>query len=235
MTGSASVIFRFAIHILHFSFVWRPVALRDVADDDWRRSRFSSDPVHPASEIRIMTSLRFVAPVALLAMAFVNVRPAVAQAPAVTVPAAAAPATTAPAGPPPAYGEPIKLEAALKVLSAAKEEADKQGWPVAIAVVDGAGHLVAFTRLDNTQYGSVDVSIAKAKSAALFRRPTKVFEDILAGGGAGLRILKLEGAMPLDGGLPIMVDGRIVGGIGVSGVQSAQDAQVGAAGLAALK
>jgi len=127
-----------------------------------------------------MTSLRFVALIVLLAIALVDVRPASAQAPA----ASAAPAAAPPAPPAP-YGAPISLEAAQKVLAAAKEEADKQGWPVAIAVVDPAGYLVAFHRLDNTQLGSVEVSIAKARSAALFRRPTKVFEDILAGGARG--------------------------------------------------
>jgi uncharacterized protein GlcG (DUF336 family) len=132
------------------------------------------------------------------------------------------------------YGPSINLETAQKVLAAAKTEADKNGWPVAIAVVDTAGFLVAFTRLDNTQLGSVDVAIGKAKTATLFRRPTKAFQDVLAQGGDGLRILALPGATPLEGGLPIVVDGKIVGGIGVSGVQSSQDAQIAAGGLTAL-
>lgn len=168
--------------------------------------------------------------IATLALA-VALSPAAILAQAPTAAQAAAPA----AGPPPAYGEPIKLALALKVLAAAQEEADKNSWPVAIAVVDGGGHLVALHRLDNTQYGSVEVAIQKAKTAALFRRPTKVFEDILAQGGAGLRILKLPGALPLEGGLPIMHEGKIIGGIGVSGVQSGQDAQIAAAGLTAVK
>ena len=171
-----------------------------------------------------MFSLRAIALGTVVSLALLGTRHAAAQAPAATPPA-----------PPSPYGAPITLEAAQKMLTAAKEEADKNGWPVAIAVVDGAGFLVAFHRLDNTQLGSVEVSIAKARSAALFRRPTKVFEDILAGGGSGQRVLKLEGAMPVDGGLPIVVDGKIVGAIGVSGVQSVQDAQVATAGLAALK
>lgn len=166
---------------------------------------------------------------ALAVVAVVSSPAVLAQAPA------AAPAAAPPAGPPPAYGEPIKLALALKVLAAAQEEADKNSWPVAIAVVDGGGHLVALHRLDNTQYGSVEVAIQKAKTAALFRRPTKVFEDILAQGGAGLRILKLPGALPLEGGVPIILDGKIIGGIGVSGVQSGQDAQIAAAGLTAVK
>jgi glc operon protein GlcG len=144
-------------------------------------------------------------------------------------------AAQAPAAPPIVpYGAPIALETALKVLAAAKTEADANNWPVAIAVVDTGGHLVAFHRLDNTQIGSVTVAIEKAKTSALFRRPTKAFQDVLAQGGDGLRILKLPGATPLEGGLPIVVDGKIVGGIGVSGVQSSQDAQIAAAGLTAL-
>jgi uncharacterized protein GlcG (DUF336 family) len=185
-------------------------------------------PAPPASEICTMRSLRLFAVALLPAVVAMMAQSAAAQQLSPTP-------TPLPAAPLPAYGEPIKLEAALKVLAAAKKEADKQGWPVAIAVVDQAGYLVAFHRIDNTQLGSVDVSIAKARSAALFRRPTKAFEDVLAGGGSGQRILKIEGAMPVDGGLPIMIDGKIVGAIGVSGVQSSQDAEVAAAGLGALK
>jgi glc operon protein GlcG len=133
------------------------------------------------------------------------------------------------------YGEPIKLEAALKVIAAAEVEANKNSWPVAIAVVDCGGHLVAFHRLDNTQLGSVEVALQKAKTSALFRRPTKAFEDTLAMGGASLKILSLPGALPVEGGLPIIVDGKIVGAIGVSGVKSTEDAQIAAAGLEALK
>lgn len=136
---------------------------------------------------------------------------------------------------PPAYGPPISLSQAFQVLEAAKAEAEKQKWPVAIAVVDGGGHLVAFYRLDNTQYGSVDVAIAKAKSAALFRRPTKAFEDILAGGGSNLRILKVEGAIPVEGGVPILLSGKIIGAIGVSGVKSNEDGIIAQAGAAAIK
>lgn len=153
---------------------------------------------------------------------------AAAQAPA----APTAPAT--PPAPPMPYGASIDLATALKVLAAAKTEADNNSWPVAIAIVDTGGHLVAFHRLDNTQLGSVEVALAKAKTAALFRRSTKVFQDAMAQGGAGLRILALPGATPVEGGLPIVVDGKIVGGIGVSGVQSSEDAQIAGAGLSAL-
>lgn len=133
------------------------------------------------------------------------------------------------------YGEPIKLEMAKQVLAAAEAEAKKNSWPVAIAVVDGGGFLVAFSRLDNTQYGSVDVAIGKAKSAAQFRRPTKVFQEGIAKGGDGLRFLALPGAVPLEGGIPLVLDGKIIGAIGVSGVKSDEDAVVAAAGVAAVK
>ena len=133
------------------------------------------------------------------------------------------------------YGEPISLDQAKKVIAAAEAEAKKNNWPVAIAVVDGSGFLVAFQRLDNTQLGSVEVALEKAKTSALFRRPTKVFEDLLVTGGSGLRVLKLPGALPIEGGLPIVKDGKIIGAIGVSGVKSTEDAQVATAGLEVLK
>jgi len=141
----------------------------------------------------------------------------------------------APSPPPPPYGAPISLAQAHKIVDAAEAEANKQGWAVAIAIVDGAGHLVLLHRLDNTQYGSVEVAIEKAKTSALFRRPTKVFEELLEKGGSNLRILKLPGALPLEGGLPIIVDGKLIGAIGVSGVKSTEDAQVAGVGIAALK
>ena len=133
------------------------------------------------------------------------------------------------------YGEPISLDMAKKVIAAAEVEAKKNNWPVAIAVVDGAGFLIAFHRLDNTQLGSVEVAMQKAKSAALFRRPTKVFEDTLATGGANLKVLKLPGALPVEGGLPIIQGDKIIGAIGVSGVKSTEDAQIATAGIESLK
>lgn len=131
------------------------------------------------------------------------------------------------------YGTPISHEQAKKVIAAAAEEAKKQNWPVAIAVVDASGFLVAFERLDNTQLGSVEVAQEKAKTSALFRRPTKAFEETLAAGNT--RVLKLPGALPVEGGLPIIVDGKVIGAIGVSGVKSTEDAQVATAGIEALK
>jgi uncharacterized protein GlcG (DUF336 family) len=120
------------------------------------------------------------------------------------------------------------------MMAAAEAEAMKQSWPVAIAIVDNAGYLVMFHRLDNTQLGSVEVALEKAKTAVLFRRPTKAIEDRLAAGGADLKLLRLP-AMPLEGGIPIVHEGKIIGGIGVSGVQSNQDAAVATAGLRALQ
>lgn len=141
----------------------------------------------------------------------------------------------APAQEPIPYGPPITLEQAKTVIAAAQAEAKKQKWPVAVAVVDGGGHLVAFEKLDNTQLGSIGVALEKAKSAALFRRPTKAFEDALAMGGANLRVLKVPGAIPVEGGIPIVLDGKIVGAVGVSGVKANEDGQVAQAGVDALK
>jgi glc operon protein GlcG len=136
---------------------------------------------------------------------------------------------------PPAYGPAITLEQAMKVMVGAETEAKKNNWPVAIVVLDSGGNLVALHRLDNTQFGSIEIARQKAWSAVAFRRPTKAFQDGLAAGGVGLRILALEGASPVEGGLPILVDGKVVGSVGVSGVTGEQDSMVAAAGVAALK
>lgn len=135
----------------------------------------------------------------------------------------------------PQYGANVTLEQAKKLIAAGAAEARKNNWPVAIAVVDNAGMLVAFEKMDNTQTASVLVSQDKASSAAMYRRPTKVGQDGVAGGGAGLRLLNLRGMSVVEGGLPIVVDGKIIGGIGVSGVTSDQDGVVAAAGLGGLK
>jgi len=141
---------------------------------------------------------------------------------------AVAPAPSVASGPIP-YGEPISLTQARQVMEAAEKIAAQNSWPVAIAIVDGAGHIVLFARMDNTQYGSVDVAIQKAKTAALFRRTTKEFEDRITQGGANLKILGLP-VTPVEGGVPIVIDGKIVGAIGVSGVLSTQDGEVATAG-----
>jgi glc operon protein GlcG len=135
----------------------------------------------------------------------------------------------------PQYGPNVTHEAARKALAGAIAEARKQNLPMAVAVVDTAGMLVAFERMDNTQTGSIAVAQDKASSAAMYRRPTKAFQDVLAAGGAGLRVLTLRGANAVEGGLPIVVDGRIVGAIGVSGGSAEQDGVVAKAGLDGLK
>ena len=136
----------------------------------------------------------------------------------------------------PQYGPNVTQEQAHKAATAALAEARKINVPMAVTVVDNAGQLVLFDRMDNTQTGSIAVSQDKAVSAAMFRRPTKAFQDAVAGGGAGLRILTLRGANAVEGGLPLMVDGKIIGGIGVSGGSAEQDgggAKAGADALAA--
>jgi len=132
------------------------------------------------------------------------------------------------------YGAPILLEAAKKAMAAAEAEATKNNWGVAIAIVDSGGNLVMLQRLDNTQLSAVRIAEAKARTAVEFRRPTKVLEDAVAGGGVGLRVLTF-GASVAEGGVPIVSRGTIVGGIGVSGVASYEDAQVAQAGADALK
>ena len=131
------------------------------------------------------------------------------------------------------YGISIAPDAAKKAAAAAIAEARKNNWAMAVAVVDTGGYLVYFERMPDTQIGSVDVAIAKAKTAALFRRATKTFQDTLAGGGDGLRILGLPGAVPVEGGIPIIVDGKLIGAIGASGGSSDQDGRTAQAGAAA--
>ena len=135
----------------------------------------------------------------------------------------------------PQYGTSINLEDAKKAIAAGQVEARKHGWPVAIAILDTAGMLVAYEKMDNTQTASIQVAIDKGRSAAIYRRPTKVFEDLVAKGGAGVRVMNLRDASTVDGGLPIVVGGKVIGGIGVSGVASDQDAVVAKAGTEALK
>lgn len=133
------------------------------------------------------------------------------------------------------YGPNVTLDQAKAVLAAAEAEATRQNWNVAIAVVDTAGNLVAFIKRDDTQTASVEVAQGKAQSAAIFKRPTKSFQDTIAAGGVGLRALTLEGVVAAEGGVPLLVDGAIVGAVGVSGVTSEQDGMVAAAGAAALQ
>ena len=132
-------------------------------------------------------------------------------------------------------GPAINVETAKKAAAAALAEARKNGWLMVVAVVEPNGTLVYYEKMDNAQLGSAEVAIDKARSAALYKRPTKAFQDAVAGGGAGLRVLGLKGAEPVEGGLPIIVDGKLIGAIGLSGDLSEHDGQCAAAGVSALK
>ena len=131
------------------------------------------------------------------------------------------------------YGPAITLDTAKKMATAAMAEARKNSWNVAVAITDNHGMLIYYERLDDTQTASAIIAVEKARTSATYRRPTKEMEDGITSGRAA--ILGLPGATPIDGGLPIIVDGKQIGAIGVSGVTSAQDAQVARAGLDALK
>ncbi|MBI3897222.1 MAG: heme-binding protein [Gammaproteobacteria bacterium] len=133
---------------------------------------------------------------------------------------------------PPRYGAPISLTAAKKVMAAAEAEAARHHWPMVIAIVDSSSHLVMLHKLDQAQYGSVEIAQAKAETALKFRRPTKVFEDALAAGS--VRVLSMANVAALEGGIPLLANGEVIGAIGVSGMHSSQDAQVAQAGAEAL-
>jgi glc operon protein GlcG len=149
--------------------------------------------------------------------------------------AAFLPRAAAAQGQPTMYGPSIVAEQAKTIAAAAIAEAKKNQWTMAIAIVDTAGDLVYFERMDHTQVGSVDIAQAKARSSARFKRPTKAFQDALAAGGEGWRILSLEGAVAVEGGIPLMSGGKIIGAIGASGGTSQQDGVTAAAGAATLK
>jgi glc operon protein GlcG len=143
------------------------------------------------------------------AMAFAG--PAVAQQPAAPAPV-------------PTYGQPgVNLEQATKAVEAAIAEAKKNGWLMAVAVVSNSGFLVHFSKMDQTQFASIQIAMDKAKAAAMFRRPTKVFEDRANGGGPS--VLSLHGVVASEGGIPLMRDGKVIGAIGCSGGTSPQDGQ----------
>jgi glc operon protein GlcG len=134
----------------------------------------------------------------------------------------------------PSYGPPITTEHARKVASVALAEARANNWAMAAAVVDPAGILVYFERMDDTQNASSEIAIDKARSAALFRRPTKTFQDSVERGGIGLRVMALRGAIPVEGGVPLVINGQIVGGLGVSGGTAEQDGQCAKAATDAM-
>lgn len=134
----------------------------------------------------------------------------------------------------PSYGPPITLDQAKRAMAAAELEAAKNSWQVAITILDSGGNMVMFHKFDNTQLSAVTVSEGKARTALTFKRPSKALDDAIAAGGAGLRLLALKDITPLEGGLPIVVDSKIIGAIGVSGALSSQDSQVAKAGADAV-
>ena len=133
------------------------------------------------------------------------------------------------------YGPSVTLENARKAAAPAVAEAEKNHWNVAVAIVDTSGNLVYYEKMDNTQLGSANVAIDKARTAALFKRPSKSFEDTVTTTPGGTRVLSLRGVTAIEGGIPLVMDGKIVGAIGVSGATSAQDAQCAKAGADVLK
>src|SRR6185312_10291061 len=130
----------------------------------------------------------------------------------------------------PPYGPPITLDDAKRAMAAAELEAAKNSWQVAITILDSGGNMVMFHRFDNSQLSAISVSEGKARTALTFKRPSKALDDAIAAGGAGMRLLALKDITPLEGGLPIVVDGKIIGAIGVSGALSSQDSQVAKVG-----
>lgn len=126
----------------------------------------------------------------------------------------------------------ISLAGAKRMVEAAEEEAARNGWNVVIAIVDGTGELVLLHRRDGTQIASVSIATGKARTAVRFKRPTKALEDAVAGGRTAM--LAVEGILPMEGGIPVIIDGQVAGAVGVSGVLSSQDAQVAQAGIDAL-
>ena len=132
------------------------------------------------------------------------------------------------------YGPPIPLDQAKKAMAAAEAKATQNDWNVAISIVDSGGHAVMLQRLDGTQLASIRIAEGKARTAVEFRRPTKALEDVIAGGGAGLRYFTVRDVNLMEGGVPIVVEGKIIGGIGVSGVDSRNDAQIAQAGADAV-
>lgn len=159
-------------------------------------------------------------------------RPAMRLRPVVVATALVATAAARPLRAQLAQQPVLTLEAARRAVAAAEAEARRNRWNVSIAVVDAHGELVAFQRMDDAAYTSAEIAQAKARSAARFRRPTRAFDSSLAAGGT--RLLALPGAVPIEGGVPIAVNGRVVGAVGVSGVTSQQDAQCATAGAAAV-
>ncbi len=156
--------------------------------------------------------------------------PALAQQPVPAAPSPTAPVSTATLP----YGPPVTLDQAKRVMAAAELEAMKNSLQVAISILDSGGNLVAFHKIDNTQLSATEAAEGKARTALQFKRPSKTLDDAIAAGGGGMRLLALKDITPLEGGLPLVANGMIVGAIGVSGALSSQDGQVAKAGADTL-
>ena len=129
----------------------------------------------------------------------------------------------------PDYGTDVNTATAKKIAAAVIAECQKNSWNVAVAIVDNHGYLVYYERMENTQYASNDIAIGKARAAATYRRPTRAFADVINKGGPATATL--PGVFASPGGVPLMVDGKVVGAVGVSGVTGDQDEQCAKAGI----
>jgi uncharacterized protein GlcG (DUF336 family) len=136
--------------------------------------------------------------------------------------------------PAPPYGPPLSLADALRIASAAESAARERGWPVVVAIYDSTGHLALLHRMDDAHLASVAVAQQKAETAVKYRRSTRAFEEGIEQGGAGVRAVTLPMVCAVDGGFPLLRNGRIVGSIGVSGMNPTQDAFIAQSGAAAL-
>jgi uncharacterized protein GlcG (DUF336 family) len=130
------------------------------------------------------------------------------------------------------YGAPITTEVAKKAAAGALAEARKNNWTIYVTIVDSGGAVAYVERIDGVQYGSADGSLEKARTSVAFKRPSKAFEDVVLGGK--VQYLKLPGTLPIEGGVPLLVDGKIVGAIGISGASSVQDGQCARAAADAI-
>jgi glc operon protein GlcG len=180
---------------------------------------------------RVSVSRMLAVACALGGVLVMSAAPALAQQPAAApAPAAAAPVSTSTLP----YGPPITLDQAKRAMAAAELEALKNSWQVAIAILDSGGNLVMFHKVDNTQLSASEGAQGKARTALEFKRPSKALDDAIAAGGGGMRLLALKDITPLEGGIPLVANGAIVGAIGVSGALSAQDSQIAKIGADTL-
>jgi glc operon protein GlcG len=133
------------------------------------------------------------------------------------------------------YGPPITFDQAFRVATAAAMAAEARGWPMVIAVVDSGGHLCLLHRMDQAQFGSIPLAQRKAETAVAFRRTTRAFEEALGNGGINLRLLAMRNVLPIEGGLPLIANGAVIGAIGVSGMKAAEDGEIARVGAGAFE